>query len=357
MGLRQGVVEHRPGHQLAVVAIDCALPKGLPRALYDAAMHLSFHNDRVDLRSAVVGGHVPFQNDMAVVGVDLHNCYVGAEWEAEVRRVVEGGGFQARLHALGHVPSHVGHQGYVLDGLVLVGRPADEEAAVVVLNVLFGCLQQMCGQGPALVLDLARTQGDGRAAENGGAAAVSAPTHGGIVGVSVDDFYVIHRDPQFVRQDLGEGGLFTLSVRRSSYEDVDFAGGIEAHDGAFPKTAAEPYGSGDLRGADAADFTIAGYADAHIFVVASEVCLLFPQTLVVDVFQRHVQVAGVVAAVIVQADGHVVAIFELWNQVAAAYLHRVQGPTRRPAGPSASPAGKSLPACPRRGKLPPVWCW
>ena len=115
-----------------------------------------------------------------------------------------------------------------------------------------------------------------------------------------------------------------LPVGRCAYEDVAFAGGVETDDGAFPKTAAEANGPGYLRGADAADFTVAGNADAHILVVAPAVCLLFPQTLVVHMLQGHVKVAGVVPTVVVQAHRHVVTVFELRNQVAATDLHRVK---------------------------------
>ena len=76
--------------------------------------------------------------------------------------------------------------------------------------------------------------------------AVGTPTHGRGVGVAVHDFHVVHVNADFVGDDLGEGGLLALAVRRGADKHVHLAGGVDAHGGAFPQPTAETDGSGHL---------------------------------------------------------------------------------------------------------------
>src|SRR6266540_4261009 len=66
---------------------------------------------------------------------------VGAERVGHVRRVVIVDALQAGLHALRQVG--VGGEGHVLDGLGAVGRAPDEEAPLLVLDVVLAGLQQV----------------------------------------------------------------------------------------------------------------------------------------------------------------------------------------------------------------------
>ena len=246
MGPGQRVVQHRAGQQLAVIVVDRALPEGLARALDHAAVDLPLDNHWIDLGAAVVHRHVAFQDNVAVVGVDADHRHVGAEGIGEIGRVVESRRLQARLHTLGHIPGHVGHQGDLLDGLAVVGSAADEEIAVLVLDIGLGGLQQVGGQGDCLLLYLAGAEGEGAAADHGGAAAVGTPAHWRRVGIAVDHLHVVHRDAQLIGHYLGEGGFLALAVGGRADEDVDLAGGVEAHCRALPQSAAETDGSGHL---------------------------------------------------------------------------------------------------------------
>ena len=329
VGAGQGVVQHGAGQQLPVVVVDRSFPEGLSGPLHHAAVDLALDDHRVNLGAAVVHRHVAFQDDMAVVRVHADHRHMGAEGIGEVGRVVEGGGLQSRLHARGHVPGHVGHQGYVLDSLSAVGGAANEEVTIFVLDVRFGGLQQVGGQGDCLGLDLAGAQGQRAAADHRGAAAVGAPAHGRGVGVAVDNLHVVHGDAQLIGHNLGEGGLLALAVGRRANEDVDLAGGVEAHRGALPQAAAETDGAGHLGGPKAADFAVTGYADAGNNTALAGVGLFVAQLVIVDVFQGYVQGCFVVATVVGQADGHVMAVVEFGNQVQAADSHRVLAHLRR----------------------------
>ena len=62
---RQRVVEHRARQQLAVVAVDRALPQRLADALGDAAVELAVDDHRVDLLADVVDRDVAHEVDRA----------------------------------------------------------------------------------------------------------------------------------------------------------------------------------------------------------------------------------------------------------------------------------------------------
>ena len=121
VGARQCVVQHRPGQGLPIFIVDNAFPKRRTHSLNDAAVHLAFDYHRVNLHTAVVHSVVPLEINLARDRIHLYYSKVRPEREGEVGRVVERAGFQARFHALRHVPCHVGHEGDVLYRLVLVG--------------------------------------------------------------------------------------------------------------------------------------------------------------------------------------------------------------------------------------------
>ena len=107
-----------------------------------------------------------------------------------------------------------------------------------------------------LVLDLRDGHRQRRAADRGRPAAVGAPAHRRVVGVAVHDLHVVDVDAELARDNLRERRLFPLAVRRGADEDVDLAGGMEAHDRALPQPALEADGAGHLRRSEAADLDI-----------------------------------------------------------------------------------------------------
>ena len=94
-----GVVEHRARQELAVVAVDRALPERLPDALGDPAVELAVDDHRVDLPADVVDGDIAHEIDLARLLVDLDDRDMGAERPGAVRRVVVDGLVEERLHA------------------------------------------------------------------------------------------------------------------------------------------------------------------------------------------------------------------------------------------------------------------
>ena len=209
-------------------------------------MHLAFDDHRIDLVAAVVDGNVALQLHDARLAVDFDDRDVRAERIDEVRRIVEGGRLEPWLHALRHVPRDIRHQRDVLDRLRLVREAADEELAVLVLDVLHRGLEEMARQQLRLLLDLPRGDRERRAAHRRRAAAVGAPSHRRGLGVAVNDLHVADADAEFIRDDLREGRLLALAVRRRSDEDVRFAAWMEADDRAFPEAALETDGACDL---------------------------------------------------------------------------------------------------------------
>ncbi len=114
----------------------------------------------------------------------------------------------------------------------------------------------------------------------------------------MDDLDVVDVDADLVGDDLREGRLFALTVRRGADEDVDLAARVEADDRALPETALEADRAGDLRWPEPADLDVGADADAQIAALLAQPRLLVAQILVADVIERLVERALVVAAVV-----------------------------------------------------------
>ena len=203
------------------------------------------------------------------------------------------------------------------------GDPADEELAVLVVDVLHRGLQQVGRKLGGLVLDLPRCEGQRRAGHRRCAAAVGAPAHRSLVRVAVEHLHVVHFDAERVGDDLRERGLLTLPVGRGADGHVDLARRVEPHDCALPEAALEADGPGDLGRAEAADLGVRRDADADVLALAPQALLLLAKVVVADPLGSHVEGRGEVAAVVGQPGRHVVAVLECRYQVLAADLDRV----------------------------------
>ena len=195
---RNGVIHQRSGQQLSSVVVDRLFPERLTDALDDASVNLSLDDHRIDLRSAVVNGYVTLEHHATGVWLHLDHRHVRAEGIHEVRRIVEARGFEAGFHPGRHVPRDVGHQRDVLNGFRLRGRPLHEEAAVGVVHVLDRRFEQVSGECFRLVLDLPNGQDQGRPADGGRPAAVGAPPHRRLVGVTVHHLDVVDVDAELI---------------------------------------------------------------------------------------------------------------------------------------------------------------
>src|SRR5437867_5409260 len=93
---------------------------------------------------------------------------------------------------------------------------------------------------------------------------------------------------------------------------------MEADDGALPEAALEADRTGDLRGTEPADLDVDADADAEIASLLARLRLFLPQPGIVDVRERLVECALVVAAVVLQAGNDIMAVVERRNEVALA---------------------------------------
>src|SRR5207248_4099326 len=89
----------------------------------------------------VVDGHVTVEANVTGLGVDLDDGDVAAGRPGEVRRVVDVGRLEPRLHAVGEVVRGPGREGGLLHVEALVGTALDGEAAGLVLEVVLGHLE------------------------------------------------------------------------------------------------------------------------------------------------------------------------------------------------------------------------
>ena len=203
------------------------------------------------------------------------------------------------------------------------GDPFHEEPAVRVVHVLDRGFEQMTRQQPCFLLDLARRNRECRAADGGRSAAVGAPPHRGVVRVAVHDLHVVDTDAKLVGHDLREGRFLPLAVRRRADEHVHLAGRVHPDDRAFPQTSLEPDRARHLRRAETADLDVGRDADADVAALRARRRLLPAEVLVADVRQRLVEHRLVIAAVVLEARDHIVAVVERRNQIAPPDFSRV----------------------------------
>src|SRR5262245_29733943 len=136
VGLGHRVVHHAARHQLPGLAVVYrALAQGLTDTLGNAAVHHAVDDHRVDDVADVV--HRQIAEDLHVPGLALHldDAGVGAEREAEVRRIVERRLLEPGLEPLGIVVRHVRGQRDGAERYRLARRALDAELAPRVLDV------------------------------------------------------------------------------------------------------------------------------------------------------------------------------------------------------------------------------
>ena len=189
------------------------------------------------------------------------------------------------------------------------------------LQVVGADLQQVRGQLPRLLADLARGHRRGRAGGRRAAAGVGAETVGRGVGVAVLDDDVVDRQPELVGDDLGEGRLVPLALGLHADADDRRAGGVDADLGAVEHLDAEDVER--VRGTGADDLGEGGDADPHQLAARALLLLLAQQVLVADLVQRLLQRGRVVAAVVLPAGRRLVGELLRLDEVLEAQLGRV----------------------------------
>ena len=182
----------------------------------DAALDLALQQQRVEHRADVVHHLVGDDVDGAGFGVDLDLAHMAAVGEvlglgrkALKRR-------QAGLETGRKLRRRVGRAHHVIQRHRLVGA-GDGEGAVGILDIAFGRLQHVAGDGFALVDDLVRCRRHRAAAHGRRARAAGAAAHPQYVGVALDHADVVGIDAQPFADDLLVDGLVPLALLRGAH--------------------------------------------------------------------------------------------------------------------------------------------
>src|SRR5207244_2492747 len=160
------------------LVVDHLLDERLADALRHAAVNLPLDDRRVDDVSAVINRNIFLNLDRTSLGIDLDHADVGTEGPDEIWRIEVGHRFQPLLHALRQA-SAVCRESDLAECLGLVRAPLDMELALVENNVLLGCLEDVRGQLPGLVDDLAGGAADGDPTHREASTARGSIAHGG----------------------------------------------------------------------------------------------------------------------------------------------------------------------------------
>ena len=125
-------------------------------------MHLTLHDERVDLVAAVVDGDVSDQLDAAGLLVDLDDRDVHPEREREVGWVPRDVAVEVGLHAVGEVVCRERFERDGLDRHRLCRCATHPEFAFDEFEVGLGRLELVRDDGPRLLHDLLARQVDRR---------------------------------------------------------------------------------------------------------------------------------------------------------------------------------------------------
>src|SRR6185295_18995904 len=144
--------------------------------------------------------------------------------------------------------------------------------------------------------------GDRRAADRERAAAVRAHAERHAAGVAVDDLDVVDRDAELAGDELREGRLLALAVAVRAGEDGDRAGRMDPHLARLEQAGPGAEPAGDVRGRDAAGLDVAGVAEAALPALGLRRRLPRLEAGGIGHLDRLVEVGGIVAHVVGQAD-------------------------------------------------------
>ncbi len=279
------VVHERASQQLSFGVIGHLLEQRAAHALRHAAVNLTLDDRRIDDLAAVVRDDVPEQPNVAGARIDLHLRNVDGARVGDGRHVVVRAGLEVgRRHAR---PRERRDRG--LDDLAEVdgraGRPADEDLAVLDLDVV-GCgLEQLRRGRDELAAYLSCRIRDRVAGRHAAAAGERAHTerHGGRVAAGDGD--PLERHAERVGGDLRKRGLVALPGVHGARGHLHAAGEIELHVRALERT--------DGRALD-----VARDADAAPHAARAQRRLLAAEGVVTGGLQGRLQRGGEVAAVV-----------------------------------------------------------
>ena len=252
---------------------------------------------------------------LAGIFVDLDHRDVGAEGPSEVLWIEYADCLESWLGPFRQALVPVGGQSDLLEGLG-VGRSALYEVLSVLCdNVLRSGLQQVGRDALGLVLDLVDAHVDGVAATDRATGAESAGAHLHLVGVAVNDFNVLDRNPQLGRGQLRECRVVSLSMPGRPGEHGHLAGRVDPHQRALPDARARAESIGDRGRRHPADLDVCGQSNAQVTTIVSGRGLFGPEVVVADEIQRTVERGFIVSAVVDHGRRDLMTVFKRRDEV------------------------------------------
>src|SRR5215208_5385018 len=288
-------------------------------ALCQAAVDLALHDHRVDADAAIVHRDEAFDLYLSRALVYLHYADVRAEGVGHLGWVVVGHALEPGLF----VRRRIGvRRECDLTHLLALARGALHlEAAVYPLQVALGGLQQVSRYLLRLLPDLAGDDGRGGPADGRAPAAVGAKAVRRVIRVPVMDVHVLRGDPQLAGDDLGEGGLVSLSLALHPDLQDGLTRRVDTQFGAVEHLEAGYVAL--LLGTRAHDLGEGRDADAHDPALLASLFLLLQERRVVGDPERLIQGCVVVTPVVGPAHHRFVGLLLRGDEVLAAQLDRV----------------------------------
>ena len=137
--------------------------------------------------------------------------------------------------------------------------------------------------------------------------------------IAMNHLYILERDPQRIRGNLGKGGLHPLAVGGRPREHSHLAGGVDPHCGTF---IARPCTQG-TGGAKTGGINRGRDADTHEAPLLPQTLLLRPQPLVLREVERFGKDRLVVTAIILPTRGSLIGKRIRGNEILPSHLDRV----------------------------------
>ena len=203
-------------------------------ALGESAVHLAFHDQRIDLHTDVVDAHVLADRGLAGLGVDLDRTQVGSVRIGEVIRIDGGLRLQGRLDTIGQVVRAERFEGDSRERLGLLRITLDAEGAIDEFQVVHRAFQLVRGDDLGLLDESLGGLLDGLTTDGQRSRAIGVHAVGRATGVTVHDLDVLDVHAEDAGRDLAPRRLVSLSVRRGAGDQLDLAGGQGADRAVLP---------------------------------------------------------------------------------------------------------------------------
>src|SRR5712691_10563838 len=221
-------------------------------------MNLALHKHGIKLAPAVINRHIAFDLCLAGIPVNLDHADMRAKGEDTRLWFPEDGRLQARFDTRGQRIGEISRQRDIAKGDRLLWRASNREFAIFQGHIRSTGLQHMGCNLLHLLLQPLDSSENGRTTNCRGAAPIGAASLWRRIGIAMHNQDILYWDAKFLRDDLGKGRLFSLTVRRRAGIDHDSATLLGSH----TRTLVETNRCGPL-GAKPADLNVGGDTNAH----------------------------------------------------------------------------------------------